>query len=70
MRIIEIFTIPIYLGCFLYSLEMISLVLIRAHTNDPYALMQPMAPIPADKQAKIPKSTLFLIDKCPKQDFL
>ena len=37
MRIIEIFTIPVYLGCFLYSLEMIVLVLIRAHTDDPTA---------------------------------
>ena len=47
MRIIEIFTIPVYLGCFLYSLEMIVLVLIRAHTNDPVALMPPEDPIPA-----------------------
>lgn len=38
MRIIEIFTIPVYLGCFLYSLEMIVLVLIRANTEDPVAL--------------------------------
>ena len=49
MRIIEIFTIPVYLGSFLYSLEMIVLVLIRAHTEDPIAMMSPEDPIPLKK---------------------
>ena len=72
MRIIEIFTIPVYLGCFLYSLEMIVLVLIRAHTDDPVATMQPEASFSQEQinDGEILKSTIFLIDKCAKQDFL
>ena len=72
MRIIEIFTIPVYLGCFLYSLEMIVLVLIRAHTDDPVATYQPTVPFTAEQMedGTIAKSTIFLVDKCAKQDFL
>ena len=43
MRIVEIICLVCYLGTILKALEVVSLILVREHTDDPVAEMDPIS---------------------------
>ena len=67
MRIIEIFCIPLHLFNILLSVELLSVILIREHTDDELKDTNPSA---TTIQVAVTKSQKFLIDKCPRSDFV
>mmetsp|Transcript_8499 Transcript_8499/g.14296 ORF Transcript_8499/g.14296 Transcript_8499/m.14296 type:complete len:728 (+) Transcript_8499:520-2703(+) len=68
MRIVEIFCIPLHLSNILLSVELLSVILIREHTDD---LVADMDAVTSSSTATedMAKSTIFLMDKCPRSDF-
>ena len=64
MRMFEIFSTPVYMGTILYSLELVSIILVREYTSDPIADQPSVDTTPSQL-----KSSLFLFDKCSRSDF-
>lgn len=69
MRIVEIFCIPLHLLNILFSVELITVILIREFTDDPIADMKPRPTYTAAEMKDLSKTALFLMDKCAKSDF-
>lgn len=72
MRIVEIVCLVYYLGTILKALEAVSLILVREHTDDPIAEMDPVSHEEYKEmlqQENIKKSTLFLAQQCSRSDF-
>ena len=69
MRIVEIFCLVYFIGTILMALEVVSLVLVREHSDDITAQSDPIDYLEMKQLRKltgIKKSTLFLADKCSR----
>ena len=72
MRIVEIICLVCYLGTILKALEAVSLILVREHTEDPVAEMDPISHEEYKdllSSENVKKSTKFLAMQCSRSDF-
>ena len=72
MRIVEIVCLVFYLATILKALEVVSLILVREHSEDPTANMDPISIadyLIMSKIEGVKKSFKFLAMRCSRSDF-